>query len=120
MRHIFHRWTGPGLIAVVAMGLLLGLIWRGGVGMCDYIAQIALCLLALVLPFLTPRESRFGRQAGTIFLTGFAWGIWRIAYFDSVTRNAIPGMGYILFASMLTVIAILLFEIRKFIVRMFS
>jgi glucose dehydrogenase len=116
----FQRWTGPVIIAVAAISLLVSLVWRSSIGACDYIVQAGMVLLTLVLPFCACLESKFGWQAAQIFFTTFVWGIWRIGYFDPVTRNDVPGFGYVIMSFTLTLIAAAIFVIRKFAVRMFS
>lgn len=120
MARKFQRWTGPVLIAVVAISLLVSLVLRSSIGACDYIAQAGMICLTLALPFAARLESKFGWQIAQIFFTTFVWGIWRISYFDSVTRNDVPGFGYVIMSVMLSVIAAVIFFIRKFAVRMFS
>jgi len=82
----------------------------------DYVVQGIIALLVLVHPwFLRPGQSL--RAYGFPFLAIFAWGVWRMAYFDPVTHNAIPGIGYFVVAFPYSLIALLFFAIRCAILR---
>ena len=111
------RWS-PGsikaaLIATVIVPLCVSLAWKGAVGTCDYIAQAGLLLLMFTLPFCTPRRSGFAKQFGLFYLVGFLWGLWRMFYFDNVTSNDIPGIGYLIAPAMMGGISALIFVFRK-------
>jgi len=105
------------LIGVVIVPLLVSLVWRQILGACDYIALGGLFLLMIVLPFVTPLESGFGRQFGLQYAVWVVWSIWRGLYFDSITNNDIPGSGYFLAALLYCGISALIYQIRKAITR---
>jgi hypothetical protein len=50
----------------------------------------------LALPFLTPLGSGVGKHFAVFYVLGFLWGVWRVAYFDPVTQNDVPGIGYLI------------------------
>jgi hypothetical protein len=79
-------------VALVMVPLLVGLAWRGSLVPCDYVAQAALVMLMLLLPFCPNPDSGFGRGLALLCVLGFIWGVWRLLYFDPVTQNDIPGM----------------------------
>jgi hypothetical protein len=111
------RWS-PGsikvaLIAIVIAPLSVSLAWQGAVGACDYIAQAGLLLLMFGLPFCTPLQSGFAKQFGLFYVVGFVWGLWRMLYFDNVTSNDIPGVGYLITPAMMGGISALIFLFRK-------
>ena len=93
------------LMMLVIVPLLVGIAWRRAVCACDYIAQVALLLLMLLPPWCTPAKFGAGRHFGLVFLAGFTWGIWRGFYFDIVTRNDIPGMGYLVLPFMMVAVS---------------
>jgi len=101
------------LIAIVIAPLCVSLAWRGAVGPCDYIAQAGLLLLMVALPFCTALQSSFGKQFALIYVAGFVWGLWRMFYFDNVTSNDIPGVGYLIAPAMMGGISALIFLFRK-------
>ena len=109
------RWS-PGsikvaLIAIVIAPLCVSLAWRGAVGACDCIAQAGLLVLMFALPFCTPSHSGFGKQFALFYVVGFVWGLWRMVYFDNVTKNDIPGVGYLIAPAMMGGISALIFFI---------
>ena len=82
----------------------------------DYVLQGIIAVLFLVHPwFLRPGQSR--RAFWFPFLTIFAWGIWRMAYFDPATNNDIPGIGYLVVAFAYSSVANLFFAVRCAILR---
>jgi hypothetical protein len=88
----------PGLIkfaviALVVAPLFVSLAWREAVRPCDYAAQGGLLLLMLTV--------------------GFAWGLWRVFYFDPVTQNDIPGVGYLIAPVMMGGISAAIFGVRS-------
>jgi hypothetical protein len=106
--------TGCAMIgALVIAPLLLSFAWRGIIGTCDYASQGGLLLLMLTLPFCTSLESGFGKQFALICLSGFAWGLWRVFYFDQVTKNDIPGVGYLIVPVMMGAISAAIFGVRR-------
>lgn len=111
-----NRWN-PSWIRLAGIGLVIvpmvvGLGWREAVRPCDYIAQAGLLLLMFTLPFCTPSDSGFGRPFGLLILAGVLWGAWRLAYFDSVTRNDVPGMGYVFVTFMMGAVSAFIYMIR--------
>ena len=77
----------------------------------DYVVQGIIALLVLVHHwFLQPGQSL--RAFGCPLLAIFAWGIWRMFYFDPATNNDIPGIGYIVVAFLYSFIALVFFAIR--------
>jgi hypothetical protein len=42
----------------------------------------------------------------------FAWGVWRIVFFDPATDNDIPGAGYFVLGFMCSMVAYFLYQIR--------
>jgi hypothetical protein len=81
------------------------------ISIIDYVMQGVIAMLVLVYPwFLRPGQGR--RAFGAPFLAIFAWGIWRIAYFDSVKRNDVPGIGYFVAAFGYGLFALLFFAAR--------
>src|ERR1035438_4197248 len=100
MKRFSPRWAKLALIAVVIAPLCVSLGWREVVGPCDYIAQGGLLLLMFALPFCTPLQTSLGKQFGLFYAVGFVWGVWRMAYFDQITRNGVPGSGYLVLLAM--------------------
>jgi hypothetical protein len=100
------------LIAVVVAPLCVSLAWRAALGVCDYIAQAGLLLLMFVLPFCTRPGSGFGRHFALFYTVGFIWGVWRGFYFDPLTQNDIPGIGYLILPLMMGGISALIFVAR--------
>src|SRR5690348_16746841 len=99
------RWSPSSirvaLIAVVIAPLCVSLVWRSAVRPCDFVAQGGLLLLMFALPFCTPLQSGFGKQFALFYVVGFVWGIWRVFYFDPVTTNDVPGVGYLVAPAMM-------------------
>ena len=82
----------------------------------DYAIQGIIALLVLVRPwFLRPGQGF--RAFGIPFLAIFAWGFWRLFYFDPATHNDIPGIGYFVVAFPYSLIALLFFAIHCAILR---
>ncbi len=113
-------WVKVALTALVVTPLLVGLAWRQAVGACDYISQGALLLLMLALPFCPVPDASFMRHFAPIFLAGLAWGVWRFGYFDPVTRNDIPGIGYLLVPFMMVAISAAVLVLRGWLSGRFS
>ena len=107
-----RRLTWIAVVLAIAP-LLVSLAWREGIGACDYLAQSGIVALMTILPFLNHPESGFRNQLILIWSIGLAWGIWRISYFDVVTENDVPGMGYIVSAFMFGAVSAVIFSIRK-------
>ena len=82
----------------------------------DFAIQGVFVLSVFVLPFFLRPGSGL-RSFGFPFLIIFAWGFWRLAYFDSTTHNDIPGMGYIVCAFGYALIARGIFGMRCIISR---
>jgi len=101
------------LILVVIAPLCVGLALRRAGGPCDYVAQAGLLALMIGLPFCTPRQSGFAKQFGLFCLVGLAWGCWRMAYFDPVTSNDIPGISYLLAPAIMGGVSAFIFLFRK-------
>jgi hypothetical protein len=101
------------LVVVIIAPLLVSLAWRGAVSPCDYVTQIGLILLVFLLPFLSSLQSSFGKVFGQIFLLGFLWGVWRLFFFDPITRNDIPGIGYLIAPLMMGFISATIYSFRK-------
>ena len=111
------RWSPGlikvGLIAMVIAPLCVSLAWRAAVGVCDYIAQAGLLLLMLALPLCTRPQLGFAKHFGLFYVVEFVWGLWRMFYFDNVTSNDIPGVGYLIAPAMMGGISALIFAFRK-------
>jgi hypothetical protein len=82
----------------------------------DFVIQGVIVLLIFVHPwFLRPGQR--SRAFCYPFLAIFFWGFWRLFYFDIVTRNDIPGIGYFIVALPYSLIALLFYAIRCAILR---
>jgi hypothetical protein len=77
----------------------------------DWVFQGFFVLFVLVFPWILPPGSR-GGFFGYPFIVVFAWGIWRMSYYDPTTSNDIPGTGYIVIAFGCSLIASFLYAIR--------
>lgn len=78
----------------------------------DWVFQGLMAGSIFVLPFLLPKRSRIP-VFGYPFLLMILWGSWRIDYYDMVTSNDIPGMGYIVSAFIYPCVAVAIFSIRR-------
>lgn len=78
----------------------------------DWIFQGLMAGSIFVLPFLLPKRSRIP-VFGYPFLLMILWGSWRIDYYDMVTSDDIPGMGYIVIAFIYPCVAVAIFSIRR-------
>jgi hypothetical protein len=108
----------PGLIkfaviALVVAPVFVSLAWREAARPCDYAAQGGLLLLMLTMPFCTRLQSGFGKPFAQIYAVGLTWGLWRVFYFDPVTQNDIPGVGYLIAPVMMGGISAAIFGIRS-------
>lgn len=83
------------VIVVVTVPLLISLAWRGAMLFCDHVSQAGLLLLAVLPPRFTPAQSGPRNHFSLVFLTTLAWGVWRLFYFDPLTGNDVPGIGYL-------------------------
>ena len=77
----------------------------------DYVIEGVILLLVFVHPWFLP-IGRSSRAFGLPFLIILVWGFWRMAYFDPVTENDVPGIGYICAAFGYSIIARALYGIR--------
>ena len=82
----------------------------------DYIIQGALIISAITFPFL---KIGLGSAFGMPFLLGIVWGFWRMTYFDTLTENDIPGIGYVIVAIQFGIIGMIIYGACKFILRYF-
>jgi hypothetical protein len=90
--------------------MLASLLFPGFLSMADYITQAALIISPAAFLFFQPRlKFAFGIP----FFLGFVWGLWRMAYFDPLTENDIPGIGYIFVGFELGLAGIVIYGIRK-------
>lgn len=109
---VFHpSHIRSAILVLVIAPMLLSIAWRQVVGPCDYIAQFSLLILSLLPPCFTPQQSGPGKHFGLVFLATFIWGIWRVAYFDVVTHNDIPGIGYLMLPFFMVVLSFVAFLI---------
>lgn len=97
------------LLFAIVLPIAVSFIFPSAVSPVDYIIQGALIISVFAVPFL---GSKLGGVFGMPFLFGFIWGVWRLLYFDCLTENDIPGMGYIIVAIELGVIAMIIYGIR--------
>jgi hypothetical protein len=63
------------------------------IAIIDWAFQGVLAFLTVVYPWFM-RPGRKGRLFILLTLTGIVWGIWRMFFFDPLTNNDIPGIGY--------------------------
>ena len=101
------------MLGITLLPLLVSLIWKAIVGPCDYASQAGLLLLSLLIPFTAPVQWSGFRLYLSLYGIWFLWGVWRFAYFDMITKNDIPGMGYLVAPLLLCAIALALFYVRK-------
>jgi hypothetical protein len=73
---------------------------------------VGLLLLVLLPPCFTPADCGPAKHFELVFLAGFLWGIWRFAYFDIVTQNDIPGIGYLIVPFFLVAVSLGVLFIR--------
>ncbi len=122
MKNLDSRYrTAFGMSAAVGISMLTGLLWRNIIVPCDYIAQAGLILLMFILPFVADLETGFifTRHSTWMFLITLSWGVWRMFYFDLVTWNDIPGIGYLIMPFISVLIAGSVFVIRRIVVGFF-
>lgn len=110
-----RRWFSLALSSVVLLAFGVSVIWRPTLGACDYIAQAGIIILALVAPFINARERRAGWHLAKLFFLGVAWTFWRMAWFDSLTHNDVPGGIYLYVIAVLTIISGVLYMVRRLI-----
>jgi hypothetical protein len=79
------------MIILVVTPMIISLFYKPFVSAADLISQAALLLTALAIPFF---EHSLVKVIRLPFTLGVIWGIWRFLYFDIVTHNDIPGIGY--------------------------
>jgi TRAP-type C4-dicarboxylate transport system permease small subunit len=82
------------------------------ISIADWCIQAAFLLLILVHPWFL-RAGQSSAAFGRPFFVGIIWGIWRMFYFDPITRNDIPGMGYIAAAFIAGFYALVFYAIRS-------
>lgn len=86
----------------------------------DYVIQGAFLILTVIFPWFMCGQRfrsfifRFFLAFIIPFLVVTAWGFWRVIYFDSAMHNDIPGIGYIVVASICGIVSSILFLIRWF------
>ena len=81
------------------------------VSVTDWLFQGVIAFSILILPILLPKGAHF-RSVGYPFLVIVAWGLWRMAYFDPVMDNDVPGVGYIIAALAYPWIARVIYAVR--------
>jgi hypothetical protein len=113
MKRWSRRSVNITLVAVVIAPLCVSVAWKSAAGACDYIAQAGLTSLMVAPPFWAPVQSGFTKQFGLFYAVGFVWGLWRVFYFDWITRNDVPGIGYLILPAVIGGISALIFWFRK-------
>lgn len=93
--------------------MLVSLCFHGLAATADYASQIGLLLMTIVFPFVAPTRWRTIGMFAFVYGVWIVWGVWRFAFFDSVTGNDVPGMGYLVAPLLWCSIATVLFFIRK-------
>lgn len=116
MKPRIHVILRMGLVVAVMVPILISFIFPRAVSAVDYIIQGALIISAIVFSFL---RIGLGSAFGMPFLLGIVWGFWRIAYFDPLTENDIPGIGYVIVAFQLGIIGMVIYGIRKAVLKYF-
>lgn len=82
------------------------------VSITDWALQALFAFFIFVHPwFLGPGKG--GRAFGRPFLSGFIWGIWRLLYFDGITKNDVPGMGYLVTPLFGGIVAAFFYSVRS-------
>ena len=78
----------------------------------DWVFQGIIACSILVLPFVLP-EGAASRALGYPFLAMLAWGFWRMAYFDPVMGNDVPGISYIIIALFYPWVGSVIYAVRQ-------
>jgi len=109
----FRRNASFALVCVAILPLVVSLVWKAAIGPLDYISQGSLFLLSFVFPFLAPIHWKAVRILAIVWSCWFVWGFWRLLYFDPITNNDIPGIGYFVAPLIPCLISVSIFGIRK-------
>jgi len=105
------------LVFAVLLSILVSFIFPRSSSVADYIIQGVLVISTITFPFL---RIRLGSAFGVPFFLGIIWGFWRMAYFDSLIKNDIPGIGYIVVAIEFGIIGMIIYGIRIFVLKLFE
>jgi O-antigen ligase len=116
MKQLSARSIKLALAIGVVAPLWISIAWSRIVVPCDFIAQASLILLMFTLPFCTSLQRGFGKPLALLFAVGFVWGIWRGFYFDPITDNDVPGIGYVIAAVMMGAVSAFIFLIRGWVI----
>jgi hypothetical protein len=81
------------------------------VAIIDWAFQGVLVFLTIVYPWFM-RRGRLGRLFLLLTFTGFVWGAWRMFFFDLITNNDVPGMGYLVAGPFAWFYALVIYGIR--------
>lgn len=82
----------------------------------DYFVQAVLLVLGFVYPWIV-RRGRGWRVWYYPLTVAFFWGIWRMALFDPVFANDVPGIGYLVVGVMHAMIGSAFYGLRRFFTR---
>jgi len=77
--------------------------------------------MALLLPLLADPDKGFfiTRHSAWIFTGFLVWGLWRLFYFDPVTRNDVIGVVYLAAPFLVVIYATVIFYIRVVLLAVF-
>jgi hypothetical protein len=80
-------------------------------GILDYFIQAVLFAFGFIFPWFTPRNRGWTLVVYPIVLA-FAWGFWRMFFFDRLFNNDVIPMGYLASGFMLAGIGWVFFRLR--------
>jgi hypothetical protein len=103
-----------GLVLAVLLPMLTGLVIPESAHAADSITTYALLASVVILPF-----SRASLRVAfwMPLLMGTLWGIWRMAFFDPLTKNDIPGIGYFVLAFVLGIAGMMVHRVRDVVLK---
>ena len=103
-----------GLVFVALLLVCIGSLFSGTLSGVDYLIQGVILISALIVPMMG------GSLRSTFWvpvLVGLIWGVWRMACFDPVTKNDIPGIGYLIAPIQFGLIGLVVYAARKAVIR---
>lgn len=101
------------IFAVIFIPMLLAILIRNAIAYFDYATQFGLILMTLAFPFVAPDRWRTLGFIGRVYGVWLLWGVWRFFFFDIITENDIPGIGYLVAPLLYCPLSVILFFIRK-------
>lgn len=104
-----------GLVLVALVLVCIGSLFSGALSAVDYFIQGVILVSVFVVPIV---GSSLRSTFWVPILIGLVWGLWRMTYFDPVTKNDIPGVGYLVASIQFGLIGVIVHAARKAMLRL--